>query len=32
MLVCNEIEPDPGTKPQYLKLLMPKTPGSYVDP
>lgn len=25
MLVCNEIEPDLGTKPQYLKLLMSNT-------
>lgn len=25
MLVYNEIDPDLGTKPQYLKLLIPKT-------
>lgn len=26
MLVYNEIQPGLGTEPQYLKLLMPKTP------
>lgn len=26
MLVYNEIEPDVGTNPQYLKLLISKTP------